>query len=207
MVDSSFGTTNSGTEVYPVKEDPVSPPLWVAAAQKIQDRELRQTVVQAAQRNWPRMVAYSKAQLEGAVDPAMVLDGVVDAALEANRKKQIRDFGPYLFKAFVRRAKLLLQRGQRVEYLDPEDLAALNSASDASFVENLEHHIQLEEAVSMMDEGTRAIYSMRVQGLSLRQIGARLGMSEDAVRKDFARGGIERVKRRIAEGPKNDPNR
>ena len=136
----------------------------------------------------------------------MVLDGVVDAALEANRKEQIRDFGPYLFKSFVRRARLLLQRGQRVEYLDPEDLAALNAASDTSFVENLERHIQLEEALSMMDDGTRTIYSMRVQGLTLRQIGARLGMSEDAARKDFARG-IERIKRRIAEGPKNDPNR
>ncbi|MGH9396128.1 MAG: RNA polymerase sigma factor [Terriglobia bacterium] len=152
------------------------------------------------------MVAYSKVRLDGAVDPAMVLDGVVDAALEANRKEQIRDFGPYLFKSFVRKAKLLMHRSQRVEYLDPEDLAALNSASDTSFVEDLERHIQLEEAVSMMDDGTRTIYSMRVQGLTLRDIGARLGMSEDAVRKDFTRG-IERVKRRIAEGPKSDPNR
>lgn len=38
-----------GTEVKPMKEDPVSPPLWVAAAEKIQDRALRQTVVQAAE--------------------------------------------------------------------------------------------------------------------------------------------------------------
>lgn len=189
-----------------MKEDSVSPPLWVAAAQKIQDRELRHTVVRAAQRNWPRMVAYSKAQIEGVVDPAMVLDGVVDAALEANRQEPIRDFGPYLFKSFVRRAKLLLQRRQRVEYLDPEDLAKLNSASDTSFVDDLERHIQLEEAVGKMDEDTRTIYSMRVQGLTLREIGARLGISEDAVRKDFARG-IERVKRLMEEGPKNDPNR
>jgi len=189
-----------------MKEDPVSPPFWVAAAQKIQDRELWENVVRAAQENWPRMVAYSKVRLGGAVDPAMVLDGVVDAALEANRKEQIRDFGPYLFKSFVRKAKLLLQRSQRVEYLDPKDLAALNSASDTSFVADLERHIQLEEAVSMMDEDTRAIYSMRVQGLTLKEIGARLGMSEDAVRKDFERG-IERVKRLIQEGPKDDPNR
>ena len=189
-----------------MKEDSVSPPLWVGAAQKIQDRELRENVVRAAQQNWARMVAYSKVRLDGAVDPAMVLDGVVDAALEANRREHIRDFGPYLFKSFVRKAKLILQRSQRVEYLDPEDLAALNSASDTSFVEDLERHIQLEEAVSMMDEGTRTIYSMRVQGLTLREIGVRLGMSEDAVRKDFTRG-IERVKRLIEEGPKDGPNR
>lgn len=188
-----------------MKEDPVSPPLWVAAAQKIQDRELRQNVIQAAQQNWPRMVAYSKVRLDGAVDPAIVLDGVVDAALEANRKEQIRDFGPYLFKSFVRRAKLLFERSQRVEYLDPEDLAALNSASDTSFVEDLERHIQLEQAVSMMDDDTRAVYSMRVQGLTFSQIGASLGVSEDAVRKDFTRG-VERVKRLIEEGPKNEPN-
>lgn len=189
-----------------MKEDPVSPPLWVAAAQKIEDRELRQTVVHAAQQNWPRMVAYSKVRLNGALDPAMVLDDVVDAALEANRKEQIRDFGPYLFKSFVRKAKLLLQRSQRVEYLDPEELAALKPASDTSFVEDLERHIQLDEAVSMMDDDTRAIYSMRVQGLTLKEIGARLGMSEDAVRKDFTRG-VERVKRLIQEGPKDGPNR
>lgn len=189
-----------------MKEDSVSPPLWVAAVQKIQDSELRQSVVQAAQQNWPRMVAYSKVRLDGAVDPAMVLDGVVDAALEANRREQIRDFGPYLFKSFVRRAKLLMHRSQRVEYLDPADLAGLNSASDTSFVEDLERHIQLEEAVSMMDADTRAIYSMRVQGLTLKEIGVRLGMSEDAVRKDFTRG-VERVKRLIQEGPENGPNR
>lgn len=189
-----------------MKEDSVSSPLWVAAAQKIQDRDLRQTVVQAAQQNWPRMVAYSKVRLGGAVDPAMVLDGVVDAALEANRKEHIRAFGPYLFKSFVRKVKLLMQRSQRLEYLDPEDLAALNSTSDTSFVEDLERHIELEEAVNMMDERTRTIYSMRVQGLTLKEIGARLGMSEDAVRKDFTRG-VERVKRLIQEGPKNEPNR
>lgn len=189
-----------------MKDEPVSPPLWVAAAQKIQDNQLREHVVRAAQQNWPRMVAYSKMRLDGAVDPAMVLDDVVDAALEANRREHIRDFGPYLFKSFVRKAKLILQRSQRVEYLDPEDLAALNSASDTSFVEDLERHIALEGAVSLMDEDTRAIYSMRVHGLTLKEIGARLGMSEDAVRKDFARG-IERVKRLIQEGPENGPNR
>src|SRR5579885_1871872 len=115
-----------------MKEDSVSPPLWVAAAQKIQDRELRRTVVEAAQQNWPRMVAYSKVRLGGAVDPAMVLDGVVDAALEANRKEQIRDFGPYLFKSFVRKAKLLLQRRQGVEVVDVKDRGAVGCAADAS---------------------------------------------------------------------------
>ncbi|MGH7174261.1 MAG: RNA polymerase sigma factor [Gemmataceae bacterium] len=187
-----------------MKDDPESSSLYIAAAEEIKDSQLRQVILSAIKKTLPRMTAYSKANLGGAVDPLMVLDNVVAAAVKAEVRTPVRDYGPYLFKSFIREARRVLHRATKIEYLAPEELAMHPAASDTSSVEKLEREILTEEALAVLDERTRKICVLWSQRLKPREIAAAVGMSEGAVRKQLARG-IERMRRHIQDGRKNEP--
>jgi RNA polymerase sigma factor (sigma-70 family) len=185
-------------------DERVTPPVWIAAAGKGEDSNLRRTLLHAVEQAWPDMLAYSKANLHGAVEPEVVLDRVVDAALRAEIKRPVEDYKAYLFKSFVHKATRLLRRAARFEYLDEDALAEHNRMAEADFPQELERQLQLQEAIRLMDDRTREIYVLSVQGYTLREIAASLKISEEAVRKQYARG-VDRVRRIIQQQPRNEP--
>jgi len=176
--------------------------LWLSSAQKIEDVEVRAEVERAADRTWHRWNEIAGSYGGETIDAIAALEYAVGAAVAATRATKIRNTEAYVFKAFLRKARKLLRRGQRIEYRDPSGLLDLNAAADKSFVQNLEHEIQVEELMSLMDERMRTIFVMDCQGFSRRETARVLGMSEDAVRKAFARG-VEKLHRLISDRTKS----
>lgn len=176
--------------------------LWLSSAQKIEDVEVRAEVERAADRTWHRWNEIAGSYGGETIDVIAALEYAVGAAVAATRAIKIRNTEAYVFKAFLRKARKLLRREQRIEYRDPSSLLDLNAVADTSFVQNLEHGIQVEELMSLMDERMRTIFVMDCQGFSRHETARVLGMSEDAVRKAFARG-VEKLRRLISDGTKS----
>jgi Sigma-70, region 4 len=173
------------------------PPLWLSSAQKIEDAKLRSEVASAADRSWQRWTEDSESDGVEATVAIAALDHAVGAAVAAGRTTAVRDPEAFLFKSLLRKARKLLRREQRIEYRDFGELAKLDIPTDANFVESLERWIQVKEFMALMDERTRTIFVMDCQGFARHETARVLGMSEDAVRKSFARG-VERLRRLIS---------
>ena len=176
-------------------------PLWIPSIRRIQDADLRETVLKAAERAWGRVLACSDSRSREVIDASGILDEVVDGAINAHAWTGVRNFQSYLYVGLARKVARLFRREQRVEYQGPEELARLEQTLDTDWVRKLETELQVKELIGMMDDRTRTIYVMLSQGFSRREIGKVLGISEDAVRMSFARG-IERVRRRVQAGKK-----
>jgi len=187
----------------PMGEGSKRSPLWIPSVRRIQDADLREIVLKAAECAWGRVLASSDRRFREIIDASEILDEVVDGAITAHGRNGVRDFQSYLFVGLVRKAAKLFRKEQKVEYRSPEELAALEQTVDTDWVRKLETELQVKELISLMDDRTRSIYVMLIQGFSLREIGKVLGISEDAVRKSFDRG-IDRVRRRVQGGQKSE---
>jgi RNA polymerase sigma factor (sigma-70 family) len=179
-----------------MREQSARPSLWLSRADKIQDENLRAEVIQAATRNWAKMVAYAEKRLYGTVDPADILDSIVDSVVAAGHAKRVRNFDSYFLASFLRKVGRLFRRERRVDYRSPEELAALREVLESDWVRRLDAKLQIDELEGLMDERTRTIFAMGCQGFSTKEIGNALGMSEDSVRRAYSRG-IERLRRRV----------
>jgi len=180
-----------------MQDDSDTPPLWLRSAQKIENPELRSQITSAAGKTWRRWIEFSASQGGETIDAIAALEYAVGATVEAGTTTGIRNADGYLFKAFLRKVGKLLRREERIEYRDPRALAELKVADDADVVRHLEEGIQVKELMTLMDERTRTTFVMDCQGFSRRETARVLGMSEDAVRKAYARG-IERLQRLLS---------
>jgi RNA polymerase sigma factor (sigma-70 family) len=187
-----------------MKDDPDRPPLYVASAEEIKDLRRRQALLEAVKETWPRIAAYSRAELPCTIDRDLLLDHVVSGVVRAETQGRVRDHGAYLFKSFVREARRLLRRSGKFEHLDPAALAVHPAVSDTSVEEKLEAAILTEEALAILDARTRMVCVLWSQGLRHKEIGKVVGMNPKAVQKQLERG-IERMRQFIQNGPKNEP--
>jgi len=181
--------------------------LWIPSARRIQDADLRETVIQAAQRAWARVLAFSEGRFRDAIVASDILDEVVGGAITAHERTGVRDFQSYLFIGLIRKAADLFRREERVECRSAEGLAALPQTVDTDSVRKLETELLVKELISLMDDRTRSIYVMLIQGFSLKEIAKTVGITQDGVRKNLDRG-TERVRRRVQAGqkPKSVPS-
>ena len=180
-----------------MQDDSDTPPLWLRSTQKVEDRELRTQLASAAGKTWRRWMEFSEGQGGEAIDAIAALEYAVGAAVEAEATSGVRNADGYVFKAFLRKVGKLLRREERIDYRDPTALAELKVPDDADVVRHLEEGIQVKELMTLMDERTRTIFVMDCQGFSRRETARVLGISEDAVRKAYARG-IERLQRLLS---------
>jgi RNA polymerase sigma factor (sigma-70 family) len=187
-----------------MKGDPDRPPLYITSAEEIQDLRRRRALLEAVNDAFPRIAAYARAELPCTIEEDLLLDRVAGDVAKAETRGPVRDQGAYLFKSFVREARRLLRRSGKFEHLDPASLAVHPAVSDTSVEEKLEAAILTDEALSVLDARTRMICVLWSQGLSHKDIGDAVGMKPKAVQKQLERG-IERMRRFIQNGPKNEP--
>jgi RNA polymerase sigma factor (sigma-70 family) len=169
------------------------PPLWLLSLERIENAEFRAELIRAARRNWSQWLKRAQSRGGETIDAGIVLDEAVSATATARRVAEVRNIDAYLFKVFYRKVRRLVRREQRIEYCDPGELGDLKAAADNKFAQELELGIQVEELVNLMDERMRTIFVMDCQGFSRHETARVLGMTEDAVRKAFARG-IEKLR-------------
>jgi RNA polymerase sigma factor (sigma-70 family) len=111
----------------------------------------------------------------------------------------------YLFGAFHHRFNRALKKERRrlrtIQHLPTShDLERLGQAHDSKAVRDLEHSIQLKEAVRNMDEWTRKVWAARQYGYSWKEIATQLGLTEPQVKLRF-RYAIGKLRARLGGGP------
>ncbi len=186
-----------------MEDDPERPFPYIASAANIKDAKRRRALLRAVGETWPHIQVYADAMLPDTIERDILLDRVAGGVGTAETRAPVQDYGAYLFKSFVNEARKLLRRASKVEALDSAELAG-RPTSDTSCVEKLDAKILTEEALAILDDGTRKICVLWSQGLKPKEIAAAVGASDWAVRKQLQRG-FERMRQFIQNGPKNEP--
>jgi RNA polymerase sigma factor (sigma-70 family) len=176
------------------------PPLWINPRDK-RGREIDRELILSAQRNWRRALHYAQRESQDETIAAEVLERVVHSVWNAIRRNQptnsIQNLDSYVFWAFIRRLNKIVALERRIRYVASlEVLDTLKAAQDTSWVSGLETEFLIKELMSYMDRRTRHIFSLRMAGISWKEIARELGTSANSAQVLFNYG-LERVRERI----------
>jgi RNA polymerase sigma factor (sigma-70 family) len=177
------------------------PTLWIQPQDrtgKAIDREL----MDAAHRNWRRIVSYARRQGQDSSRAAEELERAVHSlsALfdrHPRFRDRIRNFDDYVFWVTAHRLNRCAARQPTVEYVGAlEDLNVLQRAQDSDWVSRLEDELFLKEIIGNMSERTRYLFHLRQMGRSWHDIAKILGITANAAQVQFNRG-LTRARKRI----------
>ena len=182
-------------------------------------------LIAAAREAWPHVLAHARKEFHqrglGSDSPslaAQVWEGVLRTISKARQRNSdarppISDLQSYLIVAFHRRFnKALLREQKRVEMIElvssSVDLERIESARDASWIEEIERAMTIREITDRMDGWTRKVWQAQEYGYSWKKIAGWLGITERQAKKkyyynlDKIRQGILReLKRRTLKKP------
>jgi hypothetical protein len=162
-------------------------------------------LIAAAREAWPHVLAHARKEFHqrglGSDSPslaAQVWESVLRAISKArqrnsDRRPPISDLQSYLIVAFHRRFnKALLREQKRVEAIElvssTVDLERIESARDASWIEELERTIAIREITDRMDEWTRRVWHARQYGYTWEEIAEWLGTTGPQAKMKFQYG-------------------
>ena len=103
----------------------------------------------------------------------------VKVATMAKRERPVKNYAAYLSAVFVSIVDKFLAREARTarfEAADLENLAAYIRSKDKS-AENIEERVEMREILDYLDEETRQIACLRLQGYSMKEIAAECGFT------------------------------
>ncbi len=167
----------------------------------VADNEL----VLAAREVWPRVLAHAKKELNanspGSDNASMAAQVWEQMLRSVSRTRQrntylrqpIADLQSYLFLAFVHRFnRALLHEQRRQETIElvssALDLERIESAQDATWVEELERAITIRQITGRMDGWTKKVWQAREYGYSWKEIARWLGVTEQQAKMKFHYG-------------------
>ena len=170
-------------------------------------------LISAAREAWPHVVAHAHKEYrqrslgsDSTSLAAQIWEGVLRSVSRArhrgrDHRPRIADLESYLIGAFHRRFnKALLREEKRLETIElvssSVDLERIETAQDASWVEELERAITIREITDRMDGWTKKVWQARQYGYSWKEISVFLGMNEPAAKKKFEYG-LEKLRQRI----------
>lgn len=173
-----------------------------------EERETRRSgpadheLIAAAREAWPHVLAHARKEFhqrglgpDSASLAAPVWEGVLRTISKARQRNSdnrppISDLQSYLIVAFHRRFnKALLREQKRIEMIElvssSVDLERIESARDASWIEELERAMTIHEITDRMDGWTRKVWQAQEYGYSWRKIAGWLGMTERHAKKKY----------------------
>ena len=158
-------------------------------------------LITVARKMWPRLEAHATREVknqnfdERVALAAEVWERVlqsVSKTLERRGGKEsgIVDLEAYLAGAFYHRFNRTLRKERRrqetIELVpSTRDLEQFPGALDANAQRDLERSVQIKEAIEEMDDWARRVWTEHQYGYSWREIGKRMGLSEDQVKLRF----------------------
>jgi DNA-directed RNA polymerase specialized sigma24 family protein len=162
-------------------------------------------LVDAARRNWARVLAYARRHQQDPARAANILEAVLLSLSRARKTngnlcRPIRNLDNYLYLAFVRRLNRELAHIEAVGSL--HDLDALSGIRTPPAVPFIEDDLLIKELMGYMDKRTRHMFSLRMMGCSWNEIARTLKNTANNTQVLFNQG-LKKVRRRIMK--LNDP--
>lgn len=134
---------------------------------------------------------------------ADLIQSSVNAASRAAHSKPVENPPAYLYSVFTRKVdKYLASRGFEISVGDDfiEDLG-VKDADRPPTAEELDERILMREVKAQMDDWTRQVCNMRINGYSIEEIARGLGEPTNRVAVRYSRG-ISKAANRVIKGDK-----
>ena len=176
-------------------------PEWVIAGADgaVRKRsESHERLLDAARIAWPNALSY--ARVVGVADceclATEVWEELLRSVLRTMRRRghlqHVADLEAYLIGAFRHRfhRELLRERHYREKVLQPESverLENLGKIQDWKPVERLEHELQVQQTLKLLDPWTRRVWNYIKYGYSIKEIARRLDLTEFQVEFRYRR--------------------
>ena len=187
---------------------------WIVSSSGTTTGEIEERILKAAQRTWPRVVAYVGRELAGSGRTeveAFALeiweDTLSDVAQSMRRKRhenEIHDLESYLYKAFVH-LYIKAATSERTFYekfkFHPfaEALAILNGTKDFDSVKRLEQKILAKEVLRLADQFTAEVAYRLSSRDSWGDIARDMGMTTPQLKMRY-RYRIEKLRKQVLGG-------
>jgi DNA-directed RNA polymerase specialized sigma24 family protein len=159
-------------------------------------------LLDAAQRNWTRVLAYARRHQQDSSRAADILEAVLLSVSRARRAhaklgSPIRNLDNYLYSAFVHRLNRRLTREPRIETVGSiQDLDALTGIRTPGASPLVEDELLIKELMGYMNERTRRMFSLRMSGYSWKEIARILRTTANSAQVLFNYG-LEKARSRV----------
>jgi len=156
-----------------------NPSVWVWQRDE-SGTTIETELVDAARRNWARVLAYAQRHQQDSSRAADILEAVLLSLSRAKRAhaklgSSIRNLDNYLYSAFVRRLNRQLAKQPHIETVGSlQDLDALTGIGTPGASPLIEDELLIKELMGYMNERTRRMFSLRMSGYSWKEIARRL---------------------------------
>ncbi len=193
------------------------PPVWIWQSEG-SGTAVDTDLLDAARRNWARMVSYAQRYEQDSSVAADILETALLATSKARRAHQqsgkpIQNLDSYLYVAFVRRFNRYLAKQPKIEYVgSAQDLDSLISVQTRGNLPTIEDDLLVRESLQYMNQRARRTFFLRGSGgYSWKETARFLGTSANSAQVLFnqalgkARDHIMKLKgstRRPGEGGK-----
>lgn len=134
---------------------------------------------------------------------ADLIQSSVNAASRAAHSKPVENPAAYLYSVFTRKVdKYLASKGSEISVSDDfiEDLS-IRHADRPITAEALDERILMREIKAHMDEWTRQVCNMRINGYSIEEIAKSLGEPTNRVAVRYSRG-VSKAANTVIKGDK-----
>ncbi len=162
-------------------------------------RPLDENIVKAAEEVAPALARYRQREIRCESTTNSMLQSAVEAASKANRGRPIENPIAYITSVYKHTVDRTLSRKKRLVPAGEDILEELMKEREhVSFEEMMHNRFLLEKLLQAMDEDTRLICELRMDGYSIKEIAKERGMKPNTLTAQYKRG-FKRAMKRVFE--------
>jgi hypothetical protein len=150
------------------------PPVWIWQSEG-SGIAIETDLLDAARRNWPRVLSYAQRYQQDSSVAADILEAVLRATSRVKRARQksgnpIRSLDTYVYVAFVRRFKRCLARQPMIQFVGSlQDVDALHGIRTSKLAPTVEDELLARELLRYMSRRTQQSFYLRANGYSWKE--------------------------------------
>ena len=150
------------------------PPVWIWQSEG-SGIAVETDLLDAARRNWPRVLSYAQRYQQDSSVAADILEAVLRATSRVKRARQksgnpIRNLDTYVYVAFVRRFKRCLARQPMIQFVGSlQDVDNLHSIRASKFAHTVEDELLAKELLQHMSQRMQQSFYLRTNGYSWKE--------------------------------------
>ena len=149
-------------------------PVWIWQSEG-PEAAIETDLLDAARRNWPRVLSYAQRYQQDSSVAADTLEAVLLATSRVKRARQksgtaIRNLDTYVYVAFLRKFKRYLARQPKIQFVGSlQDVDTLGDNRHSKGPPAVEHDLLAKELLQHMSQRTRQMFSQRTNGYSWKE--------------------------------------